>query len=73
MTIRLASCLALAAALLVPAAARAAEYAGLTGPVGANANAKRVKTLRITEPGVYENILVDGEWEIGRASCRETF
>lgn len=40
----------------------AAEYAGLTGPVGADANAKRVKELRITEPGVYENILVDGEW-----------
>jgi hypothetical protein len=43
-------------------AAGAAEYAGLTGPVGADTRARRVKTLRITEPGVYENILVDGEW-----------
>jgi hypothetical protein len=42
--------------------ADAQEYAGLTGRVGAQANAKRVQTLRITEPGVYENILVDGEW-----------
>jgi hypothetical protein len=55
----------LAAALLASAGgtrADAEEYAGLTGRVGAPANAKRVKTLRITEPGVYENILVDGEW-----------
>ena len=39
-----------------------AEFAGLSGPVGAPAGAKTVRTLRITEPGVYENILVDGEW-----------
>lgn len=37
------------------------EYAGLRR-VGAPPGAKRVQTLRITEPGVYENILVDGEW-----------
>ncbi len=42
--------------------AAAAEYAGLTGRVGADSEARRVTTLRITEPGVYENILVDGEW-----------
>lgn len=48
--------------MLVPLATTAAEYAGLTGKVGAPANAKRVKELRITEPGVYENIIVDGEW-----------
>ncbi len=42
--------------------AAAADFAGLTGRVGADSHAKRVKTLRITEPGVYENILVDGEW-----------
>ncbi|MDP2991425.1 MAG: right-handed parallel beta-helix repeat-containing protein, partial [Kiritimatiellota bacterium] len=52
---------ALVAAAPVSQAA-AAEYAGLTGRVGADSEAKRVKTLRITEPGVYENILVDGEW-----------
>lgn len=39
-----------------------AEYAGLTGPVGARPDAKRVTTLRIDESGVYENILIDGEW-----------
>jgi hypothetical protein len=49
-------------AMLVPVGAMAAEYAGLTGRVGADANAKRVRELRITEPGVYENIIVDGEW-----------
>jgi hypothetical protein len=36
--------------------------AGLIGPVGARADAKRVRTLRIDQPGIYENILVDGEW-----------
>jgi hypothetical protein len=39
-----------------------AAIAGLIGPVGARADARRVRTLRITEPGIYENILVDGEW-----------
>ena len=43
-------------------AAAAVEYAGLTGPVGARADARRVKTLRIEKPGLYENLLVDGEW-----------
>lgn len=36
--------------------------AGLNGPVGARPDARRVRTLRIDRPGVYENILVDGEW-----------
>jgi hypothetical protein len=44
----------------VPAAAL--EIAGLLGPVGARPDARRVRTLRIDRPGVYENILVDGEW-----------
>jgi hypothetical protein len=48
------------AALAVSASAE--TYAGLTGPVGAPEGSKRVQTLRITEPGVYENIIVDGEW-----------
>src|SRR5688572_8063887 len=39
-----------------------ANIAGLIGPVGARPDARKVRTLRITEPGVYENILVDGEW-----------
>ena len=37
------------------------QFAGLRR-VGAPPEARRVQTLRITEPGVYENILVDGEW-----------
>ena len=51
-------------ALMAPRRIRAAptEYAGLTGPVGAGPGAKRVRTLRIEEPGIYENLLVDGEW-----------
>jgi hypothetical protein len=39
-----------------------AGFAGLTGPVGAGPDARRVQTLRIDKPGVYENILVDGDW-----------
>ena len=38
------------------------HVAGLIAPVGARADARKVRTLRITEPGIYENILVDGEW-----------
>lgn len=37
-------------------------YAGLIGPVGAPAGAKTVQMLRIDQPGVYENLIVDGEW-----------
>jgi hypothetical protein len=42
--------------------AAAQQYAGLSGAVGAPEGSTRVKTLRITAPGVYENIIVDGEW-----------
>ena len=45
-----------------PGAAESAEMAGLIGPVGARADARKVRTLRIDRPGVYENILIDGEW-----------
>src|SRR5262245_51765577 len=41
---------------------RQSEIAGATGPVGANEQASLFRTLRITQPDVYENILVDGEW-----------
>lgn len=47
---------------LLGATGFAGELAGLTGPVGAGPDARRVATLRIDRPGVYENILVDGEW-----------
>src|SRR5688572_22299458 len=40
----------------------ASEIAGLSGTVGARPDARRVRTLRIDQPGIYENILVDGEW-----------
>lgn len=43
-------------------AANRSAIAGLIGPVGAGPDAKRVQTLRIDKPGVYENILIDGDW-----------
>src|SRR5687768_3605186 len=45
-----------------PTKGDSAEMAGLIGPVGARPDARKVRTLRIDQPGVYENILVDGEW-----------
>ncbi len=44
------------------AGAASSESAGLTGAVGAPAGSKTVKILRIQEAGLYENIIVDGEW-----------
>lgn len=38
---------------------------GVRGDIGCRADAKRVRRLSITEPGVYENLLVDGEWTDG--------
>lgn len=35
---------------------------GTQGDVGCRANPRQVKRLVIDRPGVYENILVDGEW-----------
>jgi hypothetical protein len=35
---------------------------GAQGNVGCKANPRRVQRLAIDKPGVYENILVDGEW-----------
>ena len=52
----------LLAAILTTSQLCAAETAGLTGPVGAGPNARTVQTLRIDKPGVYENIIVDGQW-----------
>jgi len=36
--------------------------AGLAGPVGAGPNARIVRELRIAKPGVYKNLMVDGQW-----------
>ena len=38
---------------------------GARGHVGCGPDPRRVRRLSITEPGVYENILVDGEWTDG--------
>ena len=35
---------------------------GPKGEVGCGNSPRRVKRLSITEPGIYENLLVDGEW-----------
>ena len=43
-------------------AAPAAAFAGLSGSAGAPENARRMKSLRIDNPGLYENLLIDGEW-----------
>ncbi len=47
------------------AAGSGSEYAGLSGPVGAPPGAKRIarQMLLIDKPGVYENLLIDGEFE----------
>jgi hypothetical protein len=50
------------ATLALFASASGADLAGLTGPVGAPADAHTVQTLRIDKPGVYENLIVDGNW-----------
>ena len=39
-----------------------ASAIGTNGQVGCGQNPKRLKQLSITTPGVYENLLVDGEW-----------
>ena len=38
---------------------------GVQGKIGCRANPTRVKRLLITKPGLYENYLVDSEWEGG--------
>lgn len=44
------------------AAIEATGAIGTQGQVGCGENPKRLKQLSITTPGVYENLLVDGEW-----------
>jgi len=38
------------------------DYAGLIGAVGAPEGSPVVRMLRIDSSGVYENLIVDGEW-----------
>lgn len=40
----------------------AAAFAGLSGPVGAPPDAQPRKPMRIEQSGVYENLLIDGDW-----------
>src|SRR5947208_134471 len=42
-----------------------AKLVGVQGPVGYLANPKKVDRLLITQPGVYENYLVDSNWQGG--------
>ena len=51
---------------LTSAAGDAANPAiGARGDVGCRPDPTRVRRLSITKPGIYENILVDGEWADG--------
>ena len=43
-------------------AAASQPAVGAAANVGCSENPKKVQRLQITEPGVYENYLVDGEW-----------
>lgn len=42
-----------------------AEPVGPRGHIGTNANPKRVDRLVITKPGIYQNYLVDSNWQGG--------
>jgi hypothetical protein len=54
-------------ALVLPAALQAADAefikVGAQGVIGCNANPQRVSRLSLSKAGVYENYLVDGEWD----------
>jgi hypothetical protein len=45
--------------------ATAGPAIGVRGSIGPDARAKLVDRLIITEPGIYENYIVDGEWASG--------
>ena len=58
--------LILATLLLVPlATAHTAVPIGVSGRTGCLKNPKKVDRLEIIQPGVYENFLVDGNWQTG--------
>jgi hypothetical protein len=59
----LVACLVTALALAISAAAEEKPAAiGVRGQVGCREDAKRLQRLTIDKPGVYENLLIDGEW-----------
>jgi hypothetical protein len=47
------------------ACAQESKPVGIQGSVGCRKDPKKVERLEITEPGVYENYLVDGRWGTG--------
>ena len=57
----------LTAALLAVAAGPvwAQNAVGVRGPIGCGENPTQVERLQITEPGIYENYLVDSRWASG--------
>src|SRR5687768_11226931 len=60
-------CAVLAANLVLGCWVHASEESipakvGTQAPIGCGPDARRVKRLVISEPGVYENYLVDGDW-----------
>lgn len=61
----LASRLALAGVFFFPALATAAGPVGATGRAGCLDQPRQVQRLEITRPGVYENFLVDSQWQGG--------
>lgn len=63
LTSTMATCLIAALGLASPATAEENSPAiGVHGAVGCRADAKRMRRLTIDKPGVYENLLIDGEW-----------
>ena len=55
----------LVALLSLPTYAQDAKPVGVHGDIGCKKDPKKVARLEITKPGVYENILVDGQWGTG--------
>lgn len=58
-------CLAWLALFLSSFHARAENAVGARGTVGCRENPKHVTRLQISEPGIYENYLVDSDWAGG--------
>jgi hypothetical protein len=53
------------AVALLPGFLAAQLPVGVNGVIGAPDGARVVNRLEITQPGVYENLIVDGEWKSG--------
>ncbi len=51
--------------LFFPLTCSAQNPVGVRGDIGASADAKVLNRLEITEPGIYENLIIDGNWQSG--------